>query len=269
MYDATALMPIRARVLRRPASNAATRPSTVSAGVIASAPRVPASSAASSIARRGWTAVAPTARTMAIAWTSRMSDALTATSVRPRRPASVRAVCTAPVARIEGTGSRSIDQAASLTTTRPAPRREAATASVPRRSRAASRPAGPAAGSQVASRVATLVRPARTVARSPSRSMTIGRDRRTVRGARGGPPRRAGRRPSSTRRSITTRSRSGSIAGLVTWANAWRRWSATGRSSRPRPGVGVSSPMLQSGSWPSSAIVLMSSRARSASRPAR
>ena len=39
------------------------------------------------------------------------------------------------------------------------------------------------------------------------------------------------------------------MAGLVTWANAWRRWSATGRSSRPRPGVGVSSPMLQSGSW--------------------
>ena len=34
-------------------------------------------------------------------------------------------------------------------------------------------------------------------------------------------------------------------------------------------GVGVSSPMLQSGSWPSRAIVLMSSRARSASRPAR
>ena len=57
-----------------------------------------------------------------------------------------------------------------------------------------------------------------------------------------------GRRPSSTRRSMTTRSRSGSIAGFVTWAKAWRRWSATGRSRRPRPAVGVSSPMLQSGS---------------------
>ena len=65
------------------------------------------------------------------------------------------------------------------------------------------------------------------------------------------------------------RSRSGSMAGFVTCANAWRRWSAMGRSRRPRPGVGVSSPMLQSGSWPSSAIVLMSSRARSASRPDR
>ena len=38
------------------------------------------------------------------------------------------------------------------------------------------------------------------------------------------------------------------------------RWSATGRSSRARPGVGVSSPMLHSGSCASRAIVLMSSR---------
>ena len=35
-------------------------------------------------------------------------------SVRPRRPASVRAVWTAPAARIDGTGSRSTDSAASL-----------------------------------------------------------------------------------------------------------------------------------------------------------
>ena len=104
---------------------------------------------------------------------------------------------------------------------------------------------------------------------NPGRSATIGRSRRSVRGPRGGPPSSAGRRPSSTRRSITTRSRSGSMAGLVTWANAWRRWSATGRSRRPRPAVGVSSPMLHSGSCASSAIVLMSRRARSASRPAR
>ncbi len=34
--------------------------------------------AASSMARRGWTAVAPTARTMAMAWTSRTSTVLTA-----------------------------------------------------------------------------------------------------------------------------------------------------------------------------------------------
>ena len=50
---------------------------------------------------------------------------------------------------------------------------------------------------------------------------------------------------------MTARSRSGSIGGLVTWANAWRRWSATGRVTRPRPASGVSSPMLHSGSWPS------------------
>ena len=69
--------------------------------------------------------------------------------------------------------------------------------------------------------------------------------------------------------SMTARSRSGSIGGFVTWANDWRRWSATGRSTRASPGVGVSSPMLQSGSWPSMTIVLMSSRAFSESRPAR
>ena len=76
------------------------------------------------------------------------------------------------------------------------------------------------------------------------------------------------RRPRSTVRSITMRSRSGSMAGLVTWAKLWRRWSATGRSRGTRPAVGVSSPMLQSGSCASRAMVLMSSRARSASRPA-
>ena len=116
MYEATALIPIRASVLRRPASNADARPATASDGLSVSAPRVPASSAASSMASRGWTAVAPTARVMAIAWTSRMSTALTARSVRPRRPAEVSAVWTAPVARIDGIGRRSSDQAASVRT---------------------------------------------------------------------------------------------------------------------------------------------------------
>ena len=138
----------------------------------------------------------------------------------------------------------------SVTTRSDAPRRERATASRASRSRAAARPAGPALGSHVASSVRTVAPLSWTATSRPSRSATIGRWRRAVRGARGIPPSSAGRRPSSTRRSMTTRSRSGSIAGLVTWAKAWRRWSATGRSSRPRPGVGVSSPMLQSGSWP-------------------
>ena len=71
----------------------------------------------------------------------------------------------------------------------------------------------------------------------PSRSATNGRSRRDASAApRGGPPSSGGRRPSSTRRSMTARSRSGSIGGLVTWANAWRRWSATGRSSAAAAG---------------------------------
>ena len=158
MYEATALIPIRASVLRRPASKAAIRWPTVSVGVRVSAPRDPASSAASSMARRGWTAVAPTARTMAMAWTSRMSTALTAMSVRPRRPAAVSAVWTAPVARIDGIGSRSIDHAASVSTRSVVSPRAAATASAASRSRAAPRPSGPPAGSQVASSVRIVPR---------------------------------------------------------------------------------------------------------------
>ena len=203
-------------------------------------------------------------------WTSRMSAASTTMSVRPRRPASVSAVWMAPAARIDGTGRRSTDERgvaddedlhARLRGRAPPrpPGLERAGQAAPLRPR-------PARSRRASGRAS---REPRRAADNPGRSATIGRSRRRVRGPRGGPPSSAGRRPSSTRRSMTTRSRSGSIAGLVTWAKAWRRWSAIGRSRRPRPAVGVSSPMLQSGSCASSAIVLMSSRARSASRPAR
>ena len=68
----------------------------------------------------------------------------------------------------------------------------------------------------------------------------VGHDRaRQAQGARPARrprPRSGGRRPRSTVRSITMRSRSGSMAGLVTWAKLWRRWSATGRSSRAAAG---------------------------------
>src|SRR3972149_1289100 len=80
-------MPIRARVLRRPLSNAARRWPAAPPTDSPSAPRDPASSAASSMARRGRSAVAPTARTIAAPWTSRTSAASHSTSVRPRRPA--------------------------------------------------------------------------------------------------------------------------------------------------------------------------------------
>ena len=83
--------------------------------------------------------------------------------------------------------------------------------------------ARPAAADHVASSVRIRLPVSATAAVSPARSATIGRARRMVRGPRGGPPRRAGRRPSSTRRSMTMRSRSGSMAGFVTCAKAWRR----------------------------------------------
>ena len=242
----------------------------VSAGVIVSAPRVPASSAASSIASRGWTAVAPTASSIAIAWTSRTSAASTTRSVRPRRPASVSAVWTAPAPRIDGTGRRSNEKPRSERTMTSTPARAAATASAASRVEGGLEAAG-AVGR--APRRVELLDPWSPLA-ARRRAARRGRRRSAGRGGASAgraakPPSSAGRRPSSTRRSMTIRSRSGSIAGFVTWANAWRRWSATGRSRRPRPAVGVSSPMLQSGSWASSAMVLMSRRARSASRPAR
>ena len=240
------------------------------AGLTASAPRVPASSAASSRASRGWAAVAPTARTIAIEWTSRMSAASTTMSVAAAQP---------------GVSERGVDRARGQDRRDRQPvdrhRGVADEQDLDARLRGPHRGVGEAAQG---CGEPGCIRPRRTrsrrafgrgVPRSPSaasnpgRSATIGRSRRSVRGPRGGPPSSAGRRPSSTRRSMTTRSRSGSMAGLVTWANAWRRWSAIGRSRRPRPAVGVSSPMLQSGSCASSAIVLMSRRARSASSPAR
>ena len=186
---------------------------------------------------------------------------------RGARPAP-RAVWTAPTASTLGSGSRASDAARSeIASTSTEPPSTARSASVASRSSARARPAGPSPGSQVASSRRTRRGPTR--ASSPSRSATTGRSSRTVRGPTGIPPRSGARRPSSTRRSITARSRSGSIGGFVTWANAWRRWSVTGRSIRARAGVGVSSPMLQSGSRASTTIVRMSSRARSASRPAR
>ena len=134
-------------------------------------------------------------------------------SVRPRSPASVSAVWTAPTARIEGTGSRSVDSDASLTRRISTPRLARRDRHPPRAPRVPRRGRGrrrrPARSHRARARAAR--RPAATSSR-PSRSATTGRSSRSVRGERGGPPSSAGRRPSSTRRSMTTRSRSGSMA---------------------------------------------------------
>ncbi len=121
MYEAIVLMPIRASVLRRPASNAVSRLSTAASGVRSSTPREPAVSIASSTASHGTTAVAPAASVIAREWTSRTSAASTRTSVRPRRPASVSAVLTAPAARTDGIGSRERENERSDRTTSSAP----------------------------------------------------------------------------------------------------------------------------------------------------
>jgi hypothetical protein len=61
---------------------------------------------------------------------------------------------------------------------------------------------------------------------------------------------------------ITARSRSGSIAGFVTWAKAWRRKAATASGA-----IGVSSPMLQIASCASVAIGRMTCLTISESSP--
>ena len=192
-YEATALIPIRAIVLRSPASNASRRRPTAPATSMSSAPRVPATSAASRIASHGWTARAPAAIAMASAWTSRMSAASRTMSVRPRRPASVNAACTAPAASTDGTGRRPGSGTRSDTSTATAPVRAAPTAASASRDNAASSPSGPASARP--GRIERDHAPraeATQRARRPGRSATIGRLSRIDR------PRR--RRPAEQRR---------------------------------------------------------------------
>ena len=112
MYDATALMPIRARVLRRPASNAA---SEVRDRVVGGQrPRRRASRPARPRARSRAAGGRPSRRPRGPSPSRGRRGCRRrrrAMSVRPRRPASVSAVWTAPAARIDGIGSRSIDEA--------------------------------------------------------------------------------------------------------------------------------------------------------------
>ena len=239
MYDATALMPIRASVLRRPASNAATRPATVSAGrqrlgaaragelggELDGEPRLDRGRADGEDHGHGVDVEDVDGADRDVGPSAQAGRGQRGVDGARRRGSTGSAGARATRRRRSGRGARR----------RAATRRTASAAS---RSSAAARPSGPSSGSQVASSVA------RTTGRRgsrPRRAARRGRPRSAAPGGpsaapRGGPPRSAGRRPSSTRRSITIRSRSGSMAGFVTWANAWRRWSATGRSSRPRPG---------------------------------
>ena len=230
-------MPIRARTLRRPASKARSRLAMARSGVTSSAPRVPASSAASSMASHGTTAVAPTASAMAAAWTSRMSAASTTMSVWPRRPASVSAAWTAP-----GRQDRRDRQAprptagASLTTSTSMPR-SAALHGLRRRGDPGPRrgPSAPAAAVHVASSDA-LPRARRLAEHRGGSPAEVGHERaceaqRARAAGRTAEQRRAA--PELDRRSMTMRSRSGSMAGLVTWAKDWRRWSATGGPGAP------------------------------------
>ncbi len=148
-YDETALIPIRARVLRSPASKASVRRSMVSAGARSSAPRVPASSAASSSASHGCTAVAPDGddhrHRVDVQDVRRLDE-----QIRSARAVRRRSTPCGPRRRRGSTGSA----AARCRTRRRSgdrtsvPARAAATASDASRSSAASSPAVPSAAGQ-------------------------------------------------------------------------------------------------------------------------
>ena len=152
MYDATALMPIRARVLRSPASKAADevldrvgRRQRLGAARARRA-RPPARSRAAdgrpSRRRRG---ASPSRGRRGRRRHRRRGPSGRA---GPRRSARCGRH---PAARIDGIGSRSSENAASLSSRISTPASDAATAARASRSSAASRPAGPSAAGQVAS----------------------------------------------------------------------------------------------------------------------
>ena len=167
---------------------------TASCSDSSSAPREPACSRARASSSRGWTTRAPAATTIASPWTSSTSPASTTMSVRPRRPASARAVCTAPAARTDGTGRRPGPRARRPHRTGRGPRcprgrRRARPA--PSRSSATSSPASPLAAGQVASSRRTARCGARERSRTASsRPVEVDDDRATDAdglGARGHP----------------------------------------------------------------------------------
>ena len=194
------------------------------------------------------------------------SPASTARSVRERRPAATSSWLTRPAARMDGIATR-------RRTRRPighhdelhAPsRRGARLPGEPRQpEREPARPARDRPG-----RIQDRRRGSRMPSSWPQPSWSrIGESMTTAAGS--GAPRKSGCRPTAMASDITARSRSGSIGGLVTWANDWRRNAETRRGRRASGAIGVSSPMLQIASWPSVAIGRISCLTISASRPMR
>ena len=206
------------------------------------------------------------------AWTSRTSAASTTRSVRPRRPASVSAVWTAPAARIDGIGSRSSDQAAvgededlRAAARRPRPASRASRSSAP------ARPAGPVGGGP--GRVERRGRAGRR--RRARRAGRRGR-RRSAGARRSGP--RAARRPAEQRRPPAELDPQVHHDPLALGVD--RRVRDLGerlaevvgdRPVEPRRdrASACRRPCSTAARGASRAIVLMSSRARSASSPAR
>ena len=225
------LIPIRARTLRRPCSSAASRRSSAVPGWSSSCPREPAIARTTSMACQGWTASAPAGEQHRHrVHVERVAGLHEEVAGVPPTGVDEGGVDRAD-GEEAGTGTRPGPASRSLSTRRSAPRSRARSASSTRRPRALARPAGPFDAGQVASRVtirqgAEPPGPWRSRPASAARAAvpTIGPGSWTQRGA----PRRTessrrGRGPIGTSRLITTRSRSGSIGGFVTWAKAWRR----------------------------------------------
>ena len=265
-------MPIRASVLRRPASKAARRLATAASG--GQRPRrraLPASSAASSTASHGTTAVAPAATAIAsgvdVEDVGRVDDDVgpAAETGRPSAPCGPRRRRGRDGIGRRSTRHRPVGDDEELD-------RPVATAStrVGREARRARRRARRAVGRRARSRRAGARGVARTAATSPSRSATTGDGRAgSVRGAAGmaAEQRRSPaeldpevhHRPLALRVDRRVRDLGERLAEVV-----------RDRPVDPRPGRASACrrPCSRAARCASRAIVLMSSRARSASSPA-
>ena len=228
-YAARVLIPIRARTLRRPSIEGADQVGLGRGRCQGARCRgCPPARGRAPALRRGWTAEAPAARSIATAWMSKASPA-SASEVGPVPAAGRRQ------RRMHGPDRQQArDRDPAGPDRRVADRRSGPPRSGRRagrratsRSSARRRPPRPARTGHVASRRGD---PPAAARRRPTISVKVARarsaaDRGRIAGRRAVLPgsSRAGRGPSEIARDITRRSRSGSIGGFVTWANAWRR----------------------------------------------
>mmetsp|Transcript_5879 Transcript_5879/g.18050 ORF Transcript_5879/g.18050 Transcript_5879/m.18050 type:complete len:305 (+) Transcript_5879:4025-4939(+) len=257
LYDASVLMPILAMVLRMPIPTPFANDLTRSSRLIDAGRRPSLLSANSaSYARYGHAASAPYAMSRQNCCTSRSSPLSTTTPTRERFFSWMSAWCTRPVASSGLTGTRSGPAALSLNTTKLAPASTAASTCAAMRASASRSPAGPSATGKVVS--TTVVdqplkpRSALIAATSLLEMTGCGRSSRPT--CLGSASVTSASGPMNVRSDVTTASRNGSIAGLVTCANSCLKYSNGCLGRWLSTASAASLPMEPSGSAPALVI---------------